>query len=1278
MTERLQCRALILTLVFSLLLALPANSSAQQPASPTNKIYSNILAAISQLKSEGITARNAHLMNLPKRFQNGLIRFDDQGRVGLQIRTSTLTTSVLSSLRSIGANILLSIPPDNLIIAYVPIDRVETVAALPEIKVLRPITGGVTNFVTSEGDSVHHARDIRSDLHVLGDSINVGVISDGCVSWMQAVISGDLPAAFGPPNFTYAGGGLNKIGLGDEGTAMMEIIHDLAPQANLYFYGALYDALGSFAHIDAIHRLVREKQCKIIVDDLTWYDQPMFEDGDVNTANTVAAAAQWANDTGVVYISSAGNWADGPPHIINRTHYQALYSDNNPALNNGVKPLPQPMIPPGMVPPIPPVAGGPLPMWPYRDLHNFSTVVGVVDPALTVIVPGWTGYEPTTLHIILEWADPPSLPNDPDAWGSSADDYDLYLYDAGLSRIVASSTIAQMGNQDPREQIDFTNLGHTDSTYNIVINHLDTIPQLHPPKLLGMYISGCSWVEYFTPQNSIWGQPGIADVIAVGAVPWNNSSVIEPFSSIGNYDVYLPAFMSRPKPDVLAVDGVTISGAGGSFLPPFFGTSAAAPHVAAMAALILSKCKEMTPAQVHAKFERTALPLTGSVPDPTYGYGFADIQRALLEVDTAVGQTNLYTMNNNVNVPMFYATGDGYAMNTATVTGGLNQPTTVSSRVSVTSGSPYADALVQELSCPTVNRWFQLTQTGGISGGYNTVLTAYIDESERQAAGVSINNLRILHYNGGIFDILTQAAAPQQIRNTWVIKATFNNASLSPFFVAYLERGVDAATVAGNSGSQDSTVTVRFSIQNTGNGWDSLSYHTRDTRSWTLVPTDSAFSLGPAALSNFDIRVTISHTDTAGTVDTVWLTAKSVSDPTLIDSSYATVTVVPGISALSYHMDAGWNMVSVPLQTADRCRYTLYPSVVSKAFMYKGGYVPKDTLDYCTGYWVKFDSAKDIEYTGLKREIDTVDVDSVWNMIGSISAPVDIDSIVQIPEHIVASPFYTYNGGYLTKDSIEPGKAYWVRTNHAGKLVLKHSSASSNQSHLKSSVPLAGLSSIHFADRLGGSQTLYLGSAGKFGGDLAGYDLPPIPPEGSFDVRFRSQRILEVYDVSVSKAIYPVDVQTSDPLCRVTGKVVDQNITVYLTDGTDWIVELSPGKTVTLPVGSQRFQLVVKGRIHAQPEQWFALEAAYPNPFNPSTTIRYHLPVESKVALRVYDMFGRVVAVLKDGIEDAGLKEVEWNASRVASGIYFYKLTATSAINPTKNFSQMKKLILIR
>ncbi len=92
----------------------------------------------------------------------------------------------------------------------------------------------------------------------------------------------------------------------------------------------------------------------------------------------------------------------------------------------------------------------------------------------------------------------------------------------------------------------------------------------------------------------------------------------------------------------------------------------------------------------------------------------------------------------------------------------------------------------------------------------------------------------------------------------------------------------------------------------------------------------------------------------------------------------------------------------------------------------------------------------------------------------------------------------------------------------------------------------------------------------------------------------------------------------------------------------------------------------------------FALDQNYPNPFNPVTTLRYQIPIASKVTLKIYNILGQVVTTLTDGVQNAGYKSVSWNAAGFASGVYFYRIDASSISNPGKRFTQVKKMLLLK
>ncbi|MBI1931308.1 MAG: T9SS type A sorting domain-containing protein [Ignavibacteriales bacterium] len=85
----------------------------------------------------------------------------------------------------------------------------------------------------------------------------------------------------------------------------------------------------------------------------------------------------------------------------------------------------------------------------------------------------------------------------------------------------------------------------------------------------------------------------------------------------------------------------------------------------------------------------------------------------------------------------------------------------------------------------------------------------------------------------------------------------------------------------------------------------------------------------------------------------------------------------------------------------------------------------------------------------------------------------------------------------------------------------------------------------------------------------------------------------------------------------------------------------------------------------------YKLEQNYPNPFNPTTTISYQIPVNKHITIKVYDVLGREIATLIDEYKPAGIYKLEFNASRLVSGVYFYKLRAGS-------FVETRKMIIMR
>ncbi len=157
----------------------------------------------------------------------------------------------------------------------------------------------------------------------------------------------------------------------------------------------------------------------------------------------------------------------------------------------------------------------------------------------------------------------------------------------------------------------------------------------------------------------------------------------------------------------------------------------------------------------------------------------------------------------------------------------------------------------------------------------------------------------------------------------------------------------------------------------------------------------------------------------------------ALADGWYIDDIYIGPTLTS-----SFAVPRGWNMISVPVEVVDGRKTVIFPSAVSNAFAYENGYAIEDTLKNTIGYWLKFQNQETVDITGITITADTFNVKPGWNMIGSVSGSVATSSIGSIPGGLVVSQFFGYSGGYTVTDSVKPGRAYWIKVQQDGQLVL--------------------------------------------------------------------------------------------------------------------------------------------------------------------------------------------------------------------------------------------------
>ncbi|MBI3193930.1 MAG: hypothetical protein HYZ34_05590, partial [Ignavibacteriae bacterium] len=135
----------------------------------------------------------------------------------------------------------------------------------------------------------------------------------------------------------------------------------------------------------------------------------------------------------------------------------------------------------------------------------------------------------------------------------------------------------------------------------------------------------------------------------------------------------------------------------------------------------------------------------------------------------------------------------------------------------------------------------------------------------------------------------------------------------------------------------------------------------------------------------------------------------------------------------------GWNLLSLPLTVGDGKISTLFGNGLN-AFVYtSSGYIPVDSVENGTGFWIKLSTDTGTTYLGIEgteRTTDTITVSEGWNLIGSISDTVQSNMIVQIPDSNIVSDYFRFDGSYIQSNSIAPMKGYWVKVKSDGVLLL--------------------------------------------------------------------------------------------------------------------------------------------------------------------------------------------------------------------------------------------------
>jgi hypothetical protein len=552
---------------------------------------SDDLNAIQRSEIEGATRSaveqkiGSHLLDTMKAQQNAVGHVPTK-KVDIKAKVN-VNPGLLDSIIKLGGKISSAPPGQPTITAYVPLNRVQDIAAHPDVQFITDAAQATTHAsrIDAEGRVAHAIDQARTTFGVDGSGIKVGIISDSIDNDQH-----DLKRAF-------AVGALKKSTLhivphesGEgtgEGLAMAEIVYAIAPGASIYFA----TGIASEAEMAANIRDLQVLGCKIIVDDVSWYDESPFQDGPISQAVADVTAK------GVLYFSSARNGGN-KKHARSGT-WEGDFQDGGP-VGTGVANAPG-----------------------YR-LHAFA-------PNMTQNEVEEVDESITNNGVDLFWADP---------YGKAPNEYHLYVVGPnGIRKGDTSVKATGVPYQYVRNLYKGDKIIITKAPDAVaVFLHLDT-----RGARLTVSTNGSVRGHNASPATNAFSVAAVRTPDPPGKFSGGPSIYVENFSADGPRRIFFHSdgtpitpndFSSHggmivEKPAVAAADGITTSMSKESGLDRFFGTSAAAPHAAAIAALLWSFDKKATASEIRELLINSTLPIDGGRPNDNAGNGIVMAIQAL-------------------------------------------------------------------------------------------------------------------------------------------------------------------------------------------------------------------------------------------------------------------------------------------------------------------------------------------------------------------------------------------------------------------------------------------------------------------------------------------------------------------------------------------------------------------------------------------------------------------------------------------------------------------------
>ena len=624
-----------------------------------------------------------------------MARFDAQGRIEADVHYNCYSAAPTAALVSAGLSISRTtrLPPLCVVEGWLAPASLPTLASVADVTQLRipsyarrierpsmKSTAQTQAAIAIDGNAITimHADQFVSQAGGGGNNVLVGVQSQGIASLSTIQKRGELPNV---QVFTSAAGGSPSAA--DEGTALLEEVHAVAPNATLAFCEPQ-----TFVEYTACLQQFANAGSTIMVDDILFLDQdPMSS----STTDTQAIGQFLAQHPNVAVFSAAGNDYG--------SYWEGSYTPIT-ASSQGLSPLS--------------CNGGTQVDYFVNQFSTGANQVLTITPTSAISVP-----------LTFSWGDPP---------GKNASNFDLYWKNAADPAV---SNCLSTGSATTNVVTQNVTLYPGPNTLYIA-----TPDASLAGKFLKVWVGGdgLTTLSLSTPGSFVTPQAFAPGVITVGAVNGSDGigNNIESFSNRGPISVIFPSPAKLPAPILVAPDGIKVDAANtyfASVLFPdgnFYGTSASAPNAAAVAALLRGAFPNLTLAQLVTALETGATQLGASTPDGTFGYGRVDAMGALGTLPaptmTSLPDVSIDASSSTTSAALpFTISGTGTLHFTVASTNGTLIP-------GVVAASGTAGVAISPSGCGSTTLTCSLTVTAAqYQGGTATVTVSAVDGAGRAA-----------------------------------------------------------------------------------------------------------------------------------------------------------------------------------------------------------------------------------------------------------------------------------------------------------------------------------------------------------------------------------------------------------------------------------------------------------------------------------------------------------------------------------------------------------------